>query len=573
MKIGNSDVEFSDARYAPSDARYAPTPKQDVLSDAEYASTPFARGSSPDLRNAITERLREARNTVGIDGDQFRAIAHELVDRIADFFGNMHEGPVATATPPDELRRILGQRPLPSHGADPGTIVARAAELCLENSVLVGHGRFWGYVHGAASPLGALADMLASALNSPVTSPRTGPMSSAIEEQAVRWMAELVGFPASGGGLFLSGGSMANLVALRAALHARVPWDVREVGMTHPRGATIRVYATHETHSSISKALVLLGLGTRALVEVAVDATGRMDTKDLARRVALDREDGLEPLVVVGTAGTTSTGAVDPLPEIAAFCRQQRLWLHVDGAYGAPASLSAHAPPDILGLREADSMVIDAHKWLYLPLEAGCVLVRDPRLLYNAFCFQSPYYSLSGVHSLSDIDRDEPLPLRDQGPQTSRGFRALKVWLALQHLGRAGYAARVTEDIELARHLHDLAARHPDLEACSQGLSITTFRYVPAELAPSAARHRLYLDDLNQKILAELQDTGAAYPSHTTVRGAYVLRVCIVNFNTTRADIELLPNLVADIGARLHAERQALGTAPLSVAPTATPRS
>jgi aromatic-L-amino-acid decarboxylase len=505
------------------------------------------------MKATSTESLRDARNTVGIDADQFRAIGHELVDRIGDFFGSMHEGPVSTAESSEELRRLLGQRPLPSDGTDPGAIVARAAELCLAHSVLVGHGRFWGYVHGAASPLGALAELLAAALNSPVTSPRTGPISSAIEEQAVRWMAELVGFPTGGGGLFLSGGSMANLVALRAAFHARISWDLRELGMSHPRSAAIRVYATRETHSSIAKALVLLGLGTRALVEIPVDEFGRMDPDELARRVTLDRNQGLEPLVVVGTAGTTSTGAVDPLPAIAAVCREHRLWLHVDGAYGAPASLSPLAPPDILGLREADSLVIDAHKWLYMPLEAGCVLVRDPRLLYDAFCFQSPYYSLSGAQGVGD-----PLPFRDQGPQTSRGFRAFKVWLAFQHLGRTGYAARITEDIELARHLYALAARHPELEACSQGLSVTTFRYVPAELAPNAKEHGPYLDDLNREILARLQDSGAAYPSHTTVRGAYVLRVCIVNFNTTRADIELLPTLVADLGARIHAERWAL---------------
>lgn len=543
MKISNSDTALSDARCAPTPNETSPL------------TEPHA--TSPGI-------LREARNIVGIDGGQFRAIGHELVDRLADFFDTMHDGPVAKATPGPEVRRILGQRPLPSEGADPAVIVARAAELCLENSVLVGHGRFWGYVHGAASPLGALADMLAAALNSPVTSPRTGPMSSAIEEQTIRWMAELVGFPSNCGGLFLSGGSAANQVALFAALYSRALWDVRELGMSHPRAATIRVYATRETHSSITKALVLLGLGTRALVEVAVDAEGRMDPKDLAKRVAFDREDGLQPLVVVGSAGTTSTGAMDPLPEIATFCRQQRLWLHVDGAYGAPACLSPHAPPDILGLREADSLAIDAHKWLYMPLEAGCVLLRDPRLLYQAFCFQSAYYSLSSVYAINieAIESDEPLPFRDQGPQTSRGFRALKVWLALQHLGRDGYAARVNEDIELARHLYDLVARHPELEACSQGLSITTFRYVPAELAPNAARHRLYLDDLNQKILAQLQDSGVAYPSHTTVRGAYVLRVCIVNFNTTRADIEALPTLVAELGTRLHAERRALGTAP-----------
>ncbi|HEU4537365.1 MAG TPA: pyridoxal-dependent decarboxylase [Polyangiaceae bacterium] len=496
--------------------------------------------------------LRSARDSVGIDGERFRAIGHELVDRIGHFFDAMHEGPIYTATPGDELRRLLGQRPLPPDGADAGDLVARAAGLCLENSVLVGHGRFWGYVHGAASPLGALADLLASALNSPVTSPRTGPISSAIEEQTVRWVAELVGFPA-GGGLFLSGGSMANFVALRAALHARLPWNVRELGMIHPRAAAVRFYATGQTHTSVAKALALLGLGTRALVEVATDAAGRMDPDALERRLRLDRDQGLEPLAVVGTAGTTSTGAVDPLPALAALCREQGLWLHVDGAYGAPACLSPLAPPEILGLREADSLVVDAHKWLYQPLEAGCVLVRDPRLLYDAFCFQSDYYSLSGAKA-----SDEPLPLRDQGPQTSRGFRALKVWLALQHLGRGGYAARVTEDIELARHLYALAERHPELEACSLGLSIATFRYVPRELAPDAEKHRAYLDELNREILARLQDSGAAYPSHTTVKDAYVLRVCVVNFNTTRDDIESLPPLVAELGAAIHAERRAL---------------
>jgi aromatic-L-amino-acid/L-tryptophan decarboxylase len=503
-------------------------------------------GSPPGEAGA----LRDARDAVGIDGERFRSIGHELVDRLGHFFNALHDGPVWRATSGDELARLLGRGPLPSAGADAGALVTRAAELCLEHSVFVGHGRFWGYVHGAASPLGALADLLASALNSPVTSPRTGPVSSAIEGQAVRWLAELVGFPA-GGGLFLSGGSMANLVALRAALHARLPWDIRELGMTHPRAAAVRVYATRETHTSIAKALSLLGLGTRALVEIAVDAAGRMSPDDLVRRVTLDRDQGLEPLVVVGTAGTTSTGAVDPLPAIAAVCRERGLWLHVDGAYGAPACLSPLAPPDILGLREADSLVVDAHKWLYQPLEAGCVLVRDPRLLYDAFCVQSSYYSLSGAPRA-----DELLPLRDQGPQTSRGFRALKVWLSLQHLGRDGYAARVNEDIELARHLYALAARHPELEACSQGLSITTFRYVPSALARDAETHRAYLDDLNREIVARLQDSGVAYPSHTTVRGAYVLRACVVNFNTTRADVEALPALVADLGARLHAERQ-----------------
>jgi glutamate/tyrosine decarboxylase-like PLP-dependent enzyme len=247
---------------------------------------------------------------------------------------------------------------------------------------------------------------------------------------------------------------------------------------------------------------------------------------------------------VVATAGTTSAGAVDPLPAIAAVCQELGVWLHVDGAYGAVAALSPEAPPDIHGLRHADSLVLDPHKWLYTSLEAGCVLVRDPDALHAAFAHQSVYYR-------SQRDADEPTPYREYSLQTSRGFRALKVWICLQLAGRQGYRRMITDDILLARRLHALAGAHPLLEALSQGLSITTLRFVPADLVSGDPAAAPYLDRLNRALLARLHAEGGFYPSETTIGGKFALRVCIVNFRTEAADIDALVGALVRAGAEL----------------------
>jgi glutamate/tyrosine decarboxylase-like PLP-dependent enzyme len=272
-----------------------------------------------------------------------------------------------------------------------------------------------------------------------------------------------------------------------------------------------------------------------------------MDLGALEVRYRQDIDDGCQPFLVVGSAGTFSMGAVDPIPELAAFCREHKLWFHVDGAYGAFAAGVAGAPTALKGLQSADSVALDPHKWLYAPLEAGCALVRDRSALTKAFSYHPPYYNFEG----------EGLNFYDLGPQNSRGFRALKVWLALQHAGAAGYREMIQDDIILARYLYDLAADHPELEAITHNLSITTLRYVPQELRASLGSKPVedYLNSLNQRLLAAIEKSGEAFISNAVIAGKYALRFCIVNFRASSGDIEAMPELVVRLGRQAHAEQ------------------
>ena len=254
---------------------------------------------------------------------------------------------------------------------------------------------------------------------------------------------------------------------------------------------------------------------------------------------------GDRPLMVVGTAGSVGTGAIDPLRAIGAVCREHQIWFHVDGAYGAFAAASPEATPDLTALRDADSIAVDPHKWLYAPLEAGCALVRDPERLRAAFSYHPAYYHLE----------ERATNYLDYGPQNSRGFRALKVWLALQHVGASGYRAMISEDIRLSRALWDVVGRTPELQAITQNLSITTFRYVPADVRsrvgdPPTEEH---LDALNRELLDRLQRGGELFVSNAIVGGRYVLRACIVNFHTSLEDIEAVPGIVVRVGREVDA--------------------
>jgi len=249
---------------------------------------------------------------------------------------------------------------------------------------------------------------------------------------------------------------------------------------------------------------------------------------------------------VAGSAGTVSTGAVDPLPDVAAFCQERKLWFHVDGAYGAFASGLMGAPADLMGLSLADSVAVDPHKWLYAPLEAGCALVRNPAALRHAFSYHPPYYSFEV----------EALNYFDIGLQNSRGFRALKVWLALQQAGSAAYRDMIQDDITLARHLYELAAEHAELQVFTNSLSITTLRYVPLELRASVGSEQTeaYLNRLNQLLLTNLENSGEGFCSNAVIDGKYALRFCIVNFRTSTHDVEAMPPLVARLGRQAHVE-------------------
>lgn len=469
---------------------------------------------------------------------RFRELGHALVDRIAAMMASLPERPVTHGETPAELRALLGGGPLPSSGADPAALLDAATGLLFEHSLLSSHPRFHGYIAASPAPIGVLAELLAAALNANVALWQAAPLASEIEAQTVRWLAELVGYPAGCGGLLVSGGNLANLVALLAARRARLP-SVREWGLQHAR---LAVYASTQTHAWLNKAVDLAGLGLQAVRWIPTDAEQRLDVAALAARIEADLAAGVQPLMAVGTAGTVSTGAIDPLLAMAALCRRHGLWFHVDGAYGAPAACLPDAPAELLGLREADSLALDPHKWLSAPIEAGCVLVREPQHLLDAFSQRPPYYGTPG-------DGEGP-NFHELGPQNTRGFRALKVWLALRMAGRDGYRQMIGDDIALARRLHARVRATPRLEAGPGGLSVATLRYRPD--APGL-HDEAALDTLNRRLLDRLQRDGRAYLSPAVVDGRYWLRACIVNFRTGTEQVDALPALVVELGDALLA--------------------
>jgi aromatic-L-amino-acid/L-tryptophan decarboxylase len=301
----------------------------------------------------------------------------------------------------------------------------------------------------------------------------------------------------------------------------------------------LTAYCSTETHTWAHKAADLFGIGGDAMRWIGTDSGQRLDTSLLREAIAADRAAGAHPFLVVGTGGSVSTGAVDPLAELAAIARQENLWFHVDGAYGGFAACLPDAPEDLRALALADSVAIDPHKWLYVPVEAGCTLVRDEQALLDAFAYRPPYYHLP----------EGQVNFYELGPQNSRGFRALKVWLALRQAGRAGYVEMIGDDCRLARLLYELADADPELEARTHGLSIATFRYAP-EGASEAE-----LDELNERLLERLRTSGEAFVSNAVIDGRYYLRACFVNFRTQEADVRALPGIVKRLGAEVAAGR------------------
>jgi aromatic-L-amino-acid/L-tryptophan decarboxylase len=481
--------------------------------------------------------LRERLAPIDMGAGAFRAAGHDLVNRIADWLDAMPEGPVTHDEAPSAIRALIGaNRGVPENGTDARPLLENAAQLLFDHSLFNGHPRFFGYITSSPAPIGMLGDLLASAVNANVGAWRLSPMATEIEAQTIRWIAELIGAPTDSGGLLVSGGNMANFVGFLAARAARAE-RVRAAGLR--TGAPLRVYASSETHTWIQKAADLFGLGTDAICWIAADAEQRMDVAALEQRIVADRHAGAVPMLVVGTAGTVGTGAVDPLVEIADICRRHDVWFHIDGAYGALAARVPGAPSDLRALADADSIAVDPHKWLYAPLEAGCALVRRPEDLRRAFSYHPTYY-----HFDEDVTN-----YFDCGPQNSRGFRALKVWLALQQVGSSGYRQMIGDDMRLSQHLHALVQQRPDFEAMTQHLSITTFRYVPSDRQwPQTAETDAYLQRLNQDLLTRVERSGEAFLSQAMVNGHFALRACIVNFRTSLTDIEALLPMLARHG-------------------------
>jgi len=482
-----------------------------------------------------------------MDSATFRRLGHRMVDQVAEFLEAMPRGPINHDESPSAVRAALDLNgPLPESGMDPGMLLEQTASLLFAHSLFNGHPRFFGYITSSPAPIGILGDFLASAVNPNVGAWMLSPAATEIESQTVRWIASLIGYPDDCGGLLLSGGNMANIICFLAARAAKSSWNVRELGVAGDSGRRLRVYASVETHTWIQKAADSAGLGTASIRWIATDTNLKMDVDALRRQIETDIAAGEIPCLVVGTAGSVSTGAIDPLPEIAKVCREYNVWFHVDGAYGGFAACVPDTPKDLQAMSDADSVAVDPHKWLYAPLEAGCALVRNPEALRAAFAYHPVYYHFE----------ENATNFVDYGLQNSRGFRALKVWLALKHVGAEGYRRMIADDIRLSQSMADLIGHHPEFQLMTQNLSIATFRYVPPDLRaklldPDVEAH---LDALNRELLDRLQRGGETFVSNAVVDGHYVLRACIVNFHTSFADVQAVPEIIARAGRMIEAE-------------------
>ena len=324
--------------------------------------------------------------------EKFRAIGHSLVDSVADFLARLPKARTASPAPSRrdarQARQTRDAREGRRHRAHP----RKFSRLFFEHSTHNGSPRFFGYITSSAAPIGALADLLAAAVNPNVGAWALSPIASEIENESIRWLAQFMGLPGKWDGVLVSGGNMANIVGFFVARKAKATWDIRAKGVADPESRRLVLYGSAEMHTWINKAADMAGLGTAAVRWIATDDELRMRPDELRKQIAADRAAGFHPFLVVGTAGTVGTGATDPLPEIAKICKEFDLWFHVDGAYGAPAVALDDASADLKGLRLADSIAIDPHKWLYSSIEAGCLLTRHPDALRDAFAFKPPYY-------------------------------------------------------------------------------------------------------------------------------------------------------------------------------------
>ena len=487
---------------------------------------------------------------ITISKEVFRKTGYQLVDTLSDFFETIRTRPVTPGESPKQLQDLLSQRPLPENGAAVEELLAKASSLLLNHSLFNGHPKFFGYITASPAPIGALADLLAAAVNSNVGAQILSPIATEIEKQTVKWLAEFIGVSTNYGGLLVSGGNMANFTGFLAGRTSKAPVNTKEEGLT-ANTARLVFYCSRATHTWVEKAAVLFGLGTKAIRWIQTDVANRIDTNALKQAIEKDKHNNCQPFMVIGNAGDVSTGAVDDLKAVSAVCKAYDLWFHIDGAYGVPAAVIPELKPLFEGLEEADSIALDPHKWLYSPLEAGCTLVKDPNRLIETYSSHPVYYNFSNTDDVPYLN------FYEYGLQNSRGFRALKVWLMLQQVGRQGYIQMISEDIQLAQLLYNLVKNHAELEACTQNLSITTFRYIPADLPRRSDNKEVYLNELNEALLNELQKGGEVFLSNAMVGESYCLRACIVNFRTSKRDIEEIIEIVAREGKKVHQRLQA----------------
>ncbi len=463
------------------------------------------------------------------DWEGFRAQAHRMLDDILDYTEHIRERPVWQPIP-GPVREAFRQ-PLPQEPSGLASIHHIFMRDILPYSAGNAHPGFMGWVHGGGTPVGMLAEMLAAGLNANLGGRDQIPIE--VERQVVRWVRELFGFPETASGLFVTGTSMANLVAVLVARTAASGTAVRARGIAGG-GKQLVAYTSSAAHGCIAQAMDLCGLGTDALRNIPVNERHEMDIRALEAAIAADKATGRSPFLVAATAGTVDAGAIDSLAAIADIAQREDVWFHVDGACGALAMLAPDIAPRLAGIERADSLAFDFHKWGQVPYDAGFILIRDGSLHYRTFASPAAYLR----RETRGLAAGSPWPC-DFGPDLSRGFRALKTWFTLKAYGAERLGAVISKTCGLAQYLKERIEKEPALELLAPvALNIVCFRYRTGQA-----------DDVNRDIVADLQESGIAAPSTTTVNGCLAIRAAIVNHRTTRNDIDAFLQAVLVLGA------------------------
>jgi aromatic-L-amino-acid decarboxylase len=452
-----------------------------------------------------------------ISPDEFRHLAEKVTQLTADYLLELDSRPIFPSTSGEQSQRLF-HTPLSEEGIGEEALTPLQQVITHSRAQ---NARFFGYVLGSGEPVAAVADLLASVLNQNVTAWRSGPAAVTIERTVVGWLAQAIGCPGFRGSL-TGGGSSANLMALAMAREAKIP--ANETGLRS--APQVVVYASEEVHMSIPKSIALLGIGRKNLKLIPTDHDFRLIPAELELAIEQDKKEGKIPIAVIASAGTVNTGAIDPLPEIAAIARRHSLWMHIDGAYGTLAAIAS--PGKFASIELADSLSLDPHKWLYQPLDCGCLLYRDVNAAHAAFALTGEY-----AKTLTN-DPVEGFAFFEESLELSRRFRALRLWISLRYHGLKAFRAAIQKDLDLAQRLASAIANQPKLELMA-----------PVELSAICFRHvgvnPLTEDELNRQnadILKRVVQRGHVYLSNAILRGKFCLRACIVNHRTTEADVD-----------------------------------
>lgn len=487
-----------------------------------------------EINNAVSEETLDPDNW-----ETMRKLGHKMLDDMVDYLKTVRERPVWQNIP--EKVKVQFTTPVPVSPERPEEVYKEFTEKVLPYPMGNIHPRFWGWILGTGTLMGAYSELLAASMNT--NNGGGNHIAVHVEKQVLEWIKEMLQFPASASGVLTSGCSAANLIGLTVARNTKADFDLRRKGLKMaPKNMVL--YASEEAHSSIQKAVELLGLGSEALRVLPVNNQFQMDITKLEAAIIKDRESGFSPFCIVGAAGTTNTGSVDDLKALASICRREKLWFHVDGAFGAWARLSPKTKRVVAGMELANSLALDLHKWMYMPYEIGCILVREEKQHRKAFCL-TPKYLAHEKDEQGVAGGDLPW-FSDYSYELSRGFRALKAWISIKEHGSKKYARIIQQNIDQALYLGELIKASPQLELSAPiSLNIVCFRFVSSDLTG------LLLDEINKEIAIDLQERGIAVLTGTIINGKYVLRVANTNHRSRREDFEILVSEVLHTGMKL----------------------